>query len=101
MAAAMDGLDALVFTGGVGENAAPIRERCCRGLGFLGVELDEAANRTASPDADVTGGDGKVRVVVVKAREDLAIFREVQKVRDGGGLDADAAESRGSPRAGA
>ena len=102
MAAAMGGLDALVFTGGVGENAAPIRERCCRGLGFLGVELDEAANRTASPDADVTARGGrKVSVLVVKAREDLAIFREVEKVRDGGGLDADAAESRGSPRAGA
>jgi acetate kinase len=101
MAAAMAGLDVLVFTGGVGENAAPIRARCCRGLSFLGVELDEAANRTADADAELTARGGQARVLVVKAREDLAIFREVEKVLASGGLDAGAAESRGSPRAGA
>ena len=101
MVAAMGGLDVLVFTGGVGENAAPIRESCCRGLGFLGVQIDEEANRAAEPDADVTAGGAAVRVLVVKAREDLAIFHEVARVRDAGGLDSEPAESGGSSPAGA
>jgi acetate kinase len=101
MAAAMGGLDALAFTGGVGENSAQVRQECCRGLGFLGVELDEDANRRVdSGDADVTAGSAAVRVVVVKAREDLAIYREVEKVGDAGGLDAEPAESGGSARGG-
>ena len=59
MVAAMGGLDVLLFTGGVGENSAQIRQECCRGLGFLGIELDEAANRAAkSEDADLTADGG-------------------------------------------
>jgi acetate kinase len=80
MAAAMGGLDALVFTGGVGENAAPIRHRTATGLGFLGVSVDEARNDGATPDAELTKDGAAVRTFVVEAREDLQIEREVRTV---------------------
>jgi len=78
MAASLGGLDALVFTGGVGEHAAPIRAETCAGLGFLGVVLDEAANRKASADAEIGAGGSPVHVLVITAREDLEIAREVR-----------------------
>jgi acetate kinase len=53
MAVTLGGLDALVFTAGVGEHSAEIRRRACDGLGFLGLELDQAANAECTPDADV------------------------------------------------
>ena len=80
MAAAMDGLDALVFTGGVGERAAPVREETCAGLGFLGVAIDAGLNRASEPDADVSMAGARVRTLVVEAREDLEIAREVRAV---------------------
>lgn len=80
MAAAMDGLDALVFTGGVGEHSHEIRRRACEGLGFLGVGLDEHASADAGEEDAVIGGDGGVAVLLVHAREDVAIAREVRSV---------------------
>jgi acetate kinase len=80
MAAALDGMDAIVFTGGVGERSAPVREAACRGLRFLGVELDPPANAQATGDADVTAPGGSIRVLVVPAREDLEIARQVRAV---------------------
>jgi acetate kinase len=85
MACAMGGLDVLVFTAGVGENAAPVREAAAAGLAFLGVALDAAANAAAQPDADVSAPDAAVRTLVVRAREDLEIAREVRTVLGGGG----------------
>ena len=78
MAAAMDGVEALVFTGGVGERAARIRAAALRGLSFLGARLDARANDTAQPDADVAAPDSPVRILVVAAREDLEIARQVR-----------------------
>jgi acetate kinase len=80
MAAALDGLDALVFTGGVGERSAPVREEACSGLGFLGVKLDQAANAVVAGDAEVTAPEAAVRVLVVEAREDVEIARQVRRV---------------------
>jgi acetate kinase len=80
MAAALDGLDTLVFTGGVGERSAPVREQACQGLGFLGVKLDPAANAAAAGDAEVTAPEAAVRVLVVAAREDIEIGHEVRAV---------------------
>jgi acetate kinase len=80
MAAGMDGVDALVFTGGVGEHAPEIRARAAAGLGFLGVELDPGANARATADADVGAPDAAVRTLVVTAREDLEVAREVRRV---------------------
>jgi acetate kinase len=78
MAAALGGIDALVFTGGVGERSAPIREDACRGLGFLGVALDAEANAAATGDAEVTAAGAEARVLVVEAREDLEIAGQVR-----------------------
>jgi len=80
MAAAMDGLDALVFTGGVGEHAVEVRASAGAGLGFLGVEVDHARNRDVRDDADVSAPAARVRTLVVRAREDLEIARQVRAV---------------------
>lgn len=80
MAAAMGGLDALVFTAGVGENAPTVREAATAGLGFLGVAADAAANARARPDAEITAPGAGVRTLVIRAREDLQIAREVRRL---------------------
>jgi acetate kinase len=80
MAAAMDGMDVLAFTGGVGERAAPVRAAAAAGLGFLGVVLDETRNAAAVPDADVGAPESAVRVLVVEAREDAEIARQVNEL---------------------
>jgi len=77
-AAALGGLDTLVFAGGTGENAALVRERICDGLGFLGIELDGKRNAKnaplVSPDA------GRVKVRVIRTDEELMIARSVTRV---------------------
>lgn len=75
MAAALGGLDALVFTGGVGENSPEVRARACDGLGFLGVSLDHGLNDSNEEDGLVGS-----RVLVIRAREDLEIDRQVRAV---------------------
>jgi len=80
MAVALGGLDALVFTAGVGENSPSIRERVCARLGFLGVRLDAEANAAARPDADVATSDSPVRIVVLRAREDLVAARAAREL---------------------
>jgi acetate kinase len=80
MAAGMRGLDALVFTGGVGEHAPAVRAGAADRLGFLGIELDSGRNALASDDADITGSDAAVRTLVVRAREDLEIARQVRQL---------------------
>ncbi len=77
MAVALGGIDALVFTAGVGENSAPVRQAVCARLSFLGVALDEPANATALPDSDIAAPGSGVRVVVLHTREDLVIARAV------------------------
>jgi acetate kinase len=78
MAASLSGLDALVFTAGVGENVPEVRADVCRRLAFLGVELDPAANDGAEPDADVAAAGSAVRVLVVRAREEIVVARAVR-----------------------
>jgi acetate kinase len=80
MAAALGGLDALAFTGGVGEHDATVRARTAAGLAFLGVAVDDARNATADGD-DVISPDGSdVTTFVITAREDLEIARGVRGV---------------------
>jgi acetate kinase len=88
MAAALNGLDTLVFTGGVGENSAPVRRWAAAGLAFLGVDVDERRNAAADGDTDITAPGGAVRVFVVAAREDLEIARQVRSVLPDGGAAA-------------
>jgi acetate kinase len=78
MASAMDGLDTLVFTGGVGEHAPAIREEAAAGLSFLGVAIDADANAAATGDADIGAAGAAVRTLVVTAREDLEVARQVR-----------------------
>jgi len=76
MTASLGGLDALVFTAGVGEHSVPVRRLVAERLEFLGVALDPAANATVDGDADVSAQSARVRSVVLEAREDLQIARE-------------------------
>jgi acetate kinase len=80
MAAALGGLDVLVFTGGVGEGSAAVRQLTADGLAFLGVSLDEARNRRAPTDAEIGADEAPVRTLVLSAREDLEIARQVRAV---------------------
>jgi acetate kinase len=83
MAAAMDGLDVLVFTGGVGENAPLVRAATVAGLRFLGLELGPTLNASVGTDADITAPTARVATLVVKAREDVEVARDVRRVLSG------------------
>jgi acetate kinase len=75
MAAAAEGLDAVVFTAGIGEGSALVRARVCDRLGFLGVHLDPARNDGAEPDCDIAAPGQATRVHVIRAREELVAAR--------------------------
>ncbi|MBV9662036.1 MAG: hypothetical protein JO337_12850 [Acidimicrobiales bacterium] len=83
MAASMDGLDVLVFTAGVGENSAPVRELATNGLGFLGVVIDRARNEAAAPDTEITALGAPVRTLVIAAREDLEAAGQAHDLLEG------------------
>lgn len=78
MAAALGGLDALVFTGGIGENAAPIRERICAATQWLGLQFDAAANQARAARISVEGST--VAAWVIPTNEELMIARHVRRV---------------------
>ncbi len=79
MVAALDGLDVLVFTGGIGEHLAPVRQGAAAGLAHLGVAVDPAANRAAiGVEGDISAAGATVRTLVITAREDLEIARQVR-----------------------
>ena len=80
MAASLGGLDVLAFTGGVGENNAEIRADTDGGLAFLGVSVDPARNASVDGDGEISGAGAAVRTVVIRAREDLEIARQVRSV---------------------
>ena len=84
MAVASGGLDALVFTAGIGENSAPIRAAVCERVAFLGVELDATRNASAEPDADLASSASRARVLVVRAREELVAARAARVALDEG-----------------
>lgn len=83
LATALGGLDALVFTAGVGENSAALRAAVCEPLQFLGVQLDPERNQTLRPDADLASASSPVRVLAIAAREDRLIAREARRVAAG------------------
>jgi acetate kinase len=80
MAATLGGIDALVFTAGVGEGSPEIRKRVCEKLKYLGLEVDPAANETCKPDADISMPASKARILVIATREDLTIVREARRL---------------------
>jgi acetate kinase len=73
----MGGIDALIFTAGVGEHAVEIRKAVCGGLECLGLELDVQANASCRPDADIASHTSHGRILVIATREDLTMLREV------------------------
>jgi len=80
MLAPLGGLDALVFTGGVGENSPAIRGAACEAFGFLGLKLDIAKNDASPADTDIAAEDSVIRVFVVHTQEDWAIAQECWKL---------------------
>jgi acetate kinase len=80
MAAVLGGVDALVFTAGVGENSPEVRGAACGPLSFLGLKLDDAANARSLADTDIGAADSRVPVLVIRAQEDWAIAKECWKL---------------------
>jgi len=77
----MNGLDALVFTAGIGENSPHVRKAVCEGLTFLGIELDEAANLRPAREARVISTpESRVKVLVVPTNEELIIARDTYRL---------------------
>ena len=74
--AAMNGVDAIVFTAGIGENVGMIREKVCSYLGFLGVTIDAKANEAMGEEVVISGADSKVKVAVIPTNEELVICRD-------------------------
>jgi acetate kinase len=83
MAAAMEGMDVLVFTGGVGEHSHEIRGRAAAGLGFLGVAVEDARNREMQGEGEMGAHGAQVRTLVLTAREDIEIAGQVRAVLAG------------------
>lgn len=76
MVAALGGLDALIFTAGIGENSVVAREAACAGFGYLDLKLDPVRNNQSPVDQDIAAPDSSIRVLVIQAQEDWAIARE-------------------------
>ncbi len=75
-AAEMDGVDAIVFTAGIGENSISVRESLCKKLGYLGIELDEAANDCRGEEKLISTPNSKVKVFVIPTDEEMMIARD-------------------------
>jgi acetate kinase len=79
MPVSLGGIDALVFTGGVGEHSFWVREHVCAELAFLGVALDGKANVRLHGGGNIAAGDSTVRIIVVESREELVIARAARR----------------------
>lgn len=78
--AAMGGVDAIVFTGGVGENGSEVRKLVCERLAFMGIELDEEANKLRGKTVEISKPNSKVRVFVIPTNEELVIAQDTEKL---------------------
>lgn len=78
--AAMGGVDAIVFTGGVGENGSEVRKLICERLAFMGIELDEEANKLRGKTVEISKPNSKVRVFVIPTNEELVIAQDTEKL---------------------
>jgi len=86
MSAVLGGMDALVFTAGIGENVPAIRQAACLGLQHLGITLDEKNNLNCRPDAVISSVESKVSVVVIATQEDWCIACTIEKMRANGSV---------------
>ncbi|XHU95822.1 MAG: acetate kinase [cyanobacterium endosymbiont of Rhopalodia gibba] len=80
MLASLGGLDTLVFTAGVGENSAIVREKTCEAFGFIGLKLDPKKNNNFPVDTDIATDDSTVRILIIHTEEDWAIAQECWKI---------------------
>lgn len=78
--AAMDGVDAIVFTAGLGENSASMREKICSGLTFLGIEIDPAKNKIRGEEIEISTANSKTKVLVIPTNEELMIARDTVEI---------------------
>ena len=85
-AAAMNGVDNIVFTAGVGENDSDIRQEICNYLGFLGITIDELKNREQAEAVRISEGTSRVNVLVIRTNEELEIARETAEVARQAGI---------------
>lgn len=83
-AAVLEGVDAIAFAGGIGENRAEFREEVCRRFRYLGLELDVGKNKLCGQEAVISTDASKVKVVVVKTNEELVVARETVRVAETG-----------------
>jgi len=90
-AAAMGGLEAVAFTGGIGENSARLRRACCEGLEFMGIGLDRAKNESGSGDRVVSPDDSRVTVLALATNEELIVARRAYRC-----LEAQSLSCRGA-----
>ena len=79
-AAAMGGVDAIVFTAGVGENDCRLRQRVCEGLDFMGIKMDEQKNDGCRTEADVTAEGSRARVFIIPTNEELMIAMDTAEL---------------------
>jgi acetate kinase len=82
-AAAMDGVDAIVFTAGLGENSAVMRKRICGSLTFLGIEIDDDKNSKRGEEIEITKPGCRTRVFVIPTNEELVIARDTAEIARG------------------
>jgi acetate kinase len=76
----LGGVDAIVFTAGIGEHAADLRAAVCEGLQILGLHLDADRNAACTPDADIASADSPGRILVIRTQEELMIAREARRI---------------------
>ncbi len=81
--AAMGGVDAVVFTGGIGENSADVRKACCENMNYFGIAIDDAANESAAKEKFITGPDSRTKVLVIPTNEELVIALDTMRIVQG------------------
>ena len=87
MLASLGGLDAMVFTAGIGENSPEVRAAASEEFGFLGLKIDATKNAQSHADEDIAAPDSAVRVFIIRAQEDWAIARECWKLSSAAASD--------------
>jgi acetate kinase len=80
MTAVLGGVDAVVFTAGIGENSSEVRAAACSKLGFLGLKLGQQKNAQSPPDQEISSPESAVRILIIRAQEDWAIARDCVQV---------------------
>jgi acetate kinase len=79
-AAAMGGLDAVVFTGGIGENSTDVRKACCEDMSYFGISIDDAANKSKDKEKLITTSDSRTKVFVIPTNEELVIAIDTKAI---------------------